>query len=206
MQRGNLHTVGSGSAALRVQSGPSFPINQGSSIRSTIFTQWQNLKKGAAFVFTADMDIDCDGIDYRCPGNTDGQPQTTYGALSAYSVPWIVIPDSFVSQHSSRLPGNNVAAVLCNGKLFYGILGDTNGDSPEVTGEASYLLGRSCFPSDNLNGGKGHGSADVTYIVFLGQDAVLPPSAINKNYITDFGKLRSMGDSLMKALVNNAGI
>ena len=49
-----------------------------------------------------------------------------------------------------------------NGKMYYGILGDANGDSPQVTGEASWLMARTCFPNDDLNGNKGHTAADVT--------------------------------------------
>lgn len=46
--------------------------------------------------------------------------------------------------------------------MFYGIYGDSNGDTPEVIGEASWLLARTCFPGENLNGNVGHSKADVT--------------------------------------------
>lgn len=46
--------------------------------------------------------------------------------------------------------------------MFYGILGDSNGNDPQVTGEASWLMARTCFPDDNLAGDKGHGESDVT--------------------------------------------
>lgn len=75
------------------------------------------------------MDVDCDGIDYKCKvrdhpiphrmppnasvqGNQDGQPQTNFGALAAYEVPWIVIPDKFGTTYQSVLPGNNIGAVI----------------------------------------------------------------------------------------------
>jgi hypothetical protein len=54
-------------------------------------------------------------------------------------------------------------------------------------------------------------SGEVTYkgnnidILFLGNDAVLPTKAMNKNYITDFGVLRSMGDRLVGNLARNIG-
>jgi chitosanase len=92
-----------------------------------------------------------------------------------------VIPESFVNKHSKDLPGNNVAAViwygrsmsptftlfdpiLCvsNGKMFYGIFGDSNGDSPEVIGEASWRMATACFPDGKISGSNGHGAADVT--------------------------------------------
>ncbi|KAL4980498.1 fungal chitosanase of glycosyl hydrolase group 75-domain-containing protein [Aspergillus desertorum] len=151
------------------------------------------------------MDTDCDGVNYKCDGNADGQPLTNWGALSAFEVPYIVIPQEFLEANPAAIPGNNVAAVICNNKMFYAILGDTNGNNPQVTGEASWLLARSCFPEENLSGGRGHDD-DVTYILFTGPEAVLPPSAINEHYITDFGKLRSMGNHLTASLMKNLDI
>lgn len=109
--------------------------------------------------------------------------------------------------------------------MFYGIFGDTDGDTPQVIGEASWLLAQTCFPNDGLNGGKGHTPPDVTCmhsciifstrrlmyfyypdIVFTGSNAVLPNSAHNDNYITNFGTLKSKGDSLVQALANNLGL
>jgi hypothetical protein len=46
--------------------------------------------------------------------------------------------------------------------MFYGIYGDSDGDDPEVIGEASWLMAQTCFPNDDLNGNSGHGSVDVT--------------------------------------------
>ncbi|KAJ5248759.1 hypothetical protein N7468_000210 [Penicillium chermesinum] len=180
--------------------------NDGGAAKVTIHSDWSGFSSGAAFVFVADMDVDCDGIDYKCQGNQDGQSQTNFGALAAYEVPWIVLPDQFASAYSSVIPGNNIAAVICNGKMFYGIYGDSNGDTPEVIGEASWLMARTCFPGDNLNGNAGHGAVDVTYIVFTGSSAVLPSSAVSTNYITDFTTLRSKGDSLVNSLVKNLGL
>ncbi|KAL4736345.1 fungal chitosanase of glycosyl hydrolase group 75-domain-containing protein [Aspergillus similis] len=174
--------------------------------KSTIHSDWASFAEGAAFVFKADMDTDCDGLDYRCDGNADGKPLTNWGALSAFEVPYIVIPQAFLEANPTAIPGTNVAAVICKNKMFYAVLGDTNGNNPQVTGEASWLLARSCFPEDNLNGNKGHDEADVIYILFTGPEAVFPPSAINEHYITDFGKLRSMGNHLTASLMKNLGI
>ncbi|RAK87213.1 Chitosanase-domain-containing protein [Aspergillus costaricaensis CBS 115574] len=198
------------SAAAKASSVPSkatYPVNTDkNSPKSTIHSDWVKFNQGAALSWVADMDVDCDGIDYKCKGNGDGLPETNWGALSAYEVPWIVIPDQFLTANEDLLPGNNVAAVICNGKMYYGILGDSNGDDPEVTGEASWLMARTCFPDDDLNGAEGHAEADVTYIVFTGDDAVLPSSALDKNYITNFSTLRSMGDKLVGALASNLGL
>jgi chitosanase len=116
------------------------------------------------------MDIDCDGVDWQCPynplgitltdsGNPDGQPQTDWGNLSAYQTPYIVVPNSAV--HKLFIPENAISVVICAGQMFYAIMGDTNGDTPEVIGEASWLMGQTCFPNDGLNGGKGHVPPDV---------------------------------------------
>lgn len=42
----------------------------------------------SAYYWVADMDVDCDGINYKCKNNPDGQNLTDFGALSAYNVPW----------------------------------------------------------------------------------------------------------------------
>ncbi|KAE8356744.1 fungal chitosanase of glycosyl hydrolase group 75-domain-containing protein [Aspergillus coremiiformis] len=179
-----------------------YAISHGSSVMSTIHSDWTNFSEGAAFSWIADMDVDCDGLDHNCEGNPDGQDKTNWGALSAYEVPYVVIPEEFLQANPSIKP-NALTAVICNGKMYYGILGDANGNSPQVTGEASWLMARTCFPDEGLSGGKGHNAADVTYIVFTGDSAVLPGSALDSNYVTDFDALRSMGDKLVGALVSN---
>ncbi|PLN81936.1 Chitosanase-domain-containing protein [Aspergillus taichungensis] len=184
-----------------------YPVSlEKNAVKSTIHSDWLSFSEGAALSWVADMDVDCDGIDYKCVGNPDGQDQTNWGALAAYEVPFIVIPQKFLSANENLLSGNNIAAVICNGKMYYGILGDANGDSPQVTGEASWLMARTCFPNDDLNGNKGHTAADVTYILFTGKNSVLPSSALNENYITNFSTLRSMGDKLVNALASNLGL
>jgi|SRR5277367_3568558 chitosanase len=96
-------------------------------------------------------------------GNPDGQPLTNFGALSAFNVPWVVVPDSFFQQ--SDIPPNAISAVVCDGKVFYGIMGDTDADDPEVIGEASFLMGQTCFPTEDLGGDNGHTSLDVLCFV-----------------------------------------
>jgi len=98
-----------------------------------------------------------EGVNIR--GNTDGQNDTTWGALSAYNVPYIVVPDSFVE--GRKIPQNALSVVICAGQMFYAILGDTNGNVPEVMGEASILMGETCFPNTNVSGAVGHDSTDV---------------------------------------------
>lgn len=79
----------------------------------------------------------------------------------------------------------------------------SNGATPQVTGEGSLLLASKCFPTEGISGAKGHGTTDVTCkpgsdIAF---DKVLPSSAINKNFITNFDTLRTMGDELVGKIV-----
>lgn len=106
--------------------------------------------------------------------------------------------------------------------MFYGVYGDSDGDTPQVIGEASWLMARTCFPDEDLNGNNGHTEADVTCeprkslslitmltfldILFTGSDSVLPTSALNENYITNFSTLRVMGDKLMTALAKNLNL
>ncbi|CAG8325146.1 unnamed protein product [Penicillium nalgiovense] len=104
----------------------------------------------------------------------NGQHQTNFGALAAYEVPFFVIPDRFGTKYAKQLPGNN---------MFYGIYGDSDGDTPQVIGEASWLMARICFPDDEWQ--------------------QCPCSALNKNYVTNFSTLRPMGDKLMTALAKN---
>ncbi|KAL3473930.1 fungal chitosanase of glycosyl hydrolase group 75-domain-containing protein [Aspergillus californicus] len=184
-----------------------YPVNiQKNAPISTIHNDWASFHDGAALVWKADMDTDCDGIDYKCEGNPDGQSLTNWGALSAFEVPFIVIPDKFLQANPKAIPGNNVAAVICDKKIFYAILGDSNFNTPQVTGEGSWLLSRTCFPDAKINGNHGHDTPDVTYILFTGEEAVLPKTALNDNYITDFDTLRAMGDHLTTALLHNLGI
>lgn len=162
------------------------------------------------------MDVDCDGVDFQCKyggtqllidhrGNQDGQPSTSFAVLDATKVPWVVIPESLFEMEN--VPPNAISAVICNGKMFYGVMGDTDGDNPEVIGEASELMAHTCFPNEGLNGGKGHSALDVlcknplfpcliTDIVFNTEF-----NQINETAITDFAALRKLGDQKMEALI-----
>jgi len=157
-----------------------------------------------AYYFIADMDVDCDGVDYTCPVNQDGQDATTFGDLSAYNTPFIVVPDDFYNNHQDEIPPNALSAVICNGQLFYGILGDTDGDTPEAIGEASWLMAQTCFPNDDLNGNNGHVPSDVFYAVFTGNSSVALSE--DGSTIASFSTLQSMGDSYMASLQSCVGI
>lgn len=62
------------------------------------------------------------------------------------------------------MPPNALSAVICDGNVFYGVMGDTNGDVPEVIGEASFLMAETCFPKAGISGNNGHDSIDVLCI------------------------------------------
>ncbi|KIK52629.1 glycoside hydrolase family 75 protein [Collybiopsis luxurians FD-317 M1] len=141
----------------------------------------------SVFAFTADMDVDCDGTDYQCKGNGDGQKETSYGALSAKRVPFYVIPQSFVDKE--KIKENSLGAIICNNKMYYAIMGDTNGDSPEVIGEASWLMAQTCFPNDGLDGAKGHDTSDVTYISFV---SLVSSGIDEKSPTIDLNTLKSL--------------
>jgi chitosanase len=81
------------------------------------------------------------------------------------------MPDSFVT--ANGIPENALSVVICNNLVYYGILGDTNGATPEVIGEASWLMAQTCFPDSGLDGGTGHATPDVLCIL-------PPPSEIAK--------------------------
>jgi hypothetical protein len=67
-------------------------------------------------------------------GNSgDGQPQTSFGALDSTKVPWFVLPQDFYVPKPShedphpkpRVAKNALGAIICNGKMFYAIFGDS---------------------------------------------------------------------------------
>ncbi|KAK0445348.1 fungal chitosanase of glycosyl hydrolase group 75-domain-containing protein [Desarmillaria tabescens] len=175
----------------------SFPATSGDGNNVPIQGDWLNLDGVSAYHFTADMDVDCDG--FQCSGNPDGQPETSFGALDATSVPWYVIPQTFWDAHQDIKP-NALGAVICDGKMFYGIFGDTNGDDPQVIDEASLVLAQTCFPGEGLGGNKGHTPLDVLYIIFGSK----VPSGVKKETI-DIGALKTLGDEQVQLLAAALG-
>lgn len=57
-------------------------------------------------------------------GNTDGQSKTSFGALNAAEIPYFVLPETFTNAHTDILKQNALGAIICDGKMFYGIYGD----------------------------------------------------------------------------------
>ncbi|WP_410595329.1 RICIN domain-containing protein [Amycolatopsis sp. lyj-23] len=126
---------------------------------------------GAVF-FTADMDVDCDGVrTTQCNENTDCcfYPDTAFHTstdqpLNAAQLPYIVLPQptSTWDYRNYGIDGGSVVAVVYNNQVTYAVVGDTGPTS--IIGEASYATAASLgINPDPKNGGT---EGPVTYIVF----------------------------------------
>ncbi|KAK7442984.1 hypothetical protein VKT23_015928 [Stygiomarasmius scandens] len=155
-----------------------------------------------AMSFIADMDVDCDGVE-SCANDPSGQGQTTWGFLNAEQVPFYVLPQSLVFGETDGgfVQPNSLGAIICGGKMFYAIMGDTNGDEVEHIGEASILLAQTCFQNDGLGGNCGHATLDVAYIVF---GEVVPPG--DKQVTIDIQGLKDLGDNTVRAFQKGLGL
>jgi chitosanase len=122
------------------------------------------------------------------------------------------MPNSFVSENG--IPSNALAAVICNNVIYYGILGDTNGNTPQTIGEASWLMAQTCFPDEGLNGAVGHSTPDVLctnplpHFISLGvgwwADIVFLSEFfdVNETTITNYTALSEQGNQKMTQLIN----
>ncbi|GGW25202.1 glycoside hydrolase family 75 protein [Streptomyces xantholiticus] len=126
---------------------------------------------GAVF-WKADMDIDCDGRPTeRCNRDTDPsyQPATAFTEsdgeyLNAERLPFVVVPvpSRIWDYRSSGIRGGSVVAMIHDGKVVYGVVGDTGPSG--IIGEASYAAAQALgIDPDPATGGV---SSGVTYIVF----------------------------------------
>jgi hypothetical protein len=157
---------------------------------------------GAIF-WQADMDVDCDGKQSAaCNLNTDPdfQDQTavtdSHGdPLDAASLPYVVVPSPSMSRfdyHTVGLHGGAVIAVIYQGKVEYGVFGDTG--PTNIIGEASYAMAASLgIDPDPSTGGTDSG---VSYIAFTGTGAVAAP-------VEDHAAAVTLGEQLAEALLAN---
>lgn len=127
-----------------------------------------------AVAWKADLSVDCDGkMSTKCNLAADPAYQNQTAAtdshgqpLDAATLPYVVVPSvsARFDFEAAGLAMGSVVAVIYNGKLEYGVLGDTGPVS--IIGEASYrmaeLLGIDPDPS---TGGIESG---VAYIAFTG--------------------------------------
>lgn len=122
----------------------------------------------------ADLDIDCDGQRTRhCNPGTDpwfrpdtAFPQSDGRPLNAEKLPFIVVPapSRLWDYRASGVRGGSVVAVVHEGRVQYGVVGDTGPRG--IIGEASYAMAAGLgLPPGPRAGGAPSG---VTYIVFRG--------------------------------------
>jgi len=125
----------------------------------------------------ADMDIDCDGgLSATCQNDPYYSPDTSASdsqgnPLDASTLPFVVVPlaSNGFDFKNEGLELGSVVAVLYQGQLQYGILGDQGPKG--VIGEASYAMADLFgIDPDPETGGVDSG---VTYIAFTGANAVV---------------------------------
>jgi len=157
-------------------------------------------KAGTAFVWTSDMDVDCDGVrTSKCNENTDDayQNQTSFETskgrpFQADSTHFFVIPlpSSRFSYQSAKIKPGTTAAVIFKNKLVYAVFADEGPSN--IIGEASYATNRDLGVNPDPNNGGTDGP--VTFIVF--PNAV--PSPVESN-----SAITSKGSSAASAWVNS---
>src|SRR5262249_20650006 len=136
---------------------------------------------GAVF-WKADLDVDCDGKESTaCNKTTDPWflPETaatdsTGAPLDAASLPYLVVPGVSArwSFKGAGVALGNVGAVIYDGKMEFGIVGDIGPTT--IIGEASYAMASKLgINPDPKVGGT---AAEVAYVVFTG-----PSAAVKKN-------------------------
>jgi hypothetical protein len=145
-----------------------------------------------AIWFKADLDVDCDGGSTpECKADRDYLPDTSCVTsegkpLDASNLPFFVLPtDSNGFKLSDYGIGcGSVGAIIYNGKVEYGILGDRGPRG--VIGEASYAIAKRLgINSDPNSGGVASG---VTYIIFTGNRAILPRPIENHSRAVALGE------------------
>jgi hypothetical protein len=164
---------------------------------------------GGAIFYTADMDIDCDGISTaNCPGmgaemDCCYQDQTSFHgphsmtnkdgtSLASENTPYVVIPQDVKFPGLDQNNGGNIIAVIYNNQLEFGVFGDQGPST--IIGEASVRtangLGINASPA---SGGVGGG---VTYIAFVGTGS--QPADME-----NIAQIQSLGAQLTEALLQN---
>jgi Fungal chitosanase of glycosyl hydrolase group 75/Bacterial SH3 domain len=131
---------------------------------------------GAVF-WKSDMDVDCDGGQgAACKADPYYQAETATvdskgNPLDASTLPYVVVPlpSNGFDYKAAGLKMGSVVAVIYQGKMMYGILGDLGPTG--VIGEASYAMAQKLGINPSpISGGVDSG---VTYIAFTGTSAVV---------------------------------
>ncbi len=170
---------------------------------------------GGAVYYTADMDIDCDGLmTTHCPGTGADKDGSYYGQTSFYgpnsakgkygqtlaaeNTPYVVIPEEVKFTGLDQQNGGNIVAVIYKGQIEFAVFGDTiayqAGDKGEPTGEASVRTAVGlAIPASPADGGA---SGGVTYIAFAG------PGSQPKD-MENLAEVQALGTKLLLALLAN---
>lgn len=130
-----------------------------------------------AVAWISDMDIDCDGqMSDQCNLGTDPSYMDQTAAtdsngdpLDAATLPFVVIPgrSARFDYLDAGLGMRSVVAVIFDGKVEYGVLGDVGPQA--IIGEASYAMAVSLgIDPDPSTGGV---SGGVAYIAFTGAES-----------------------------------
>jgi len=164
---------------------------------------------GGAIYFTADMDIDCDGLTTtHCPGTGADmdccyQDETSFSGpnsasnekgkeLASENTPYVVVPQDVMYPGLDQNNGGNIVAVIYNNQLEFGVFGD-QGPS-DIIGEASVRTANGLgIPPSPAQGGVGGG---VTYIVFVGAGS--QPADME-----NIPEIQSLGAKLTESLLGN---
>ncbi|NWF26616.1 glycoside hydrolase family 75 protein [Streptomyces sp. PKU-EA00015] len=167
--------------------------------------------------WTADLDIDCDGVRTRkCNSTTDRwfQPHTSFQQsngrhLNAAKLPFVVVPgpSGIWDYRDSGIHGGTVAALVYRDRVVYAVVGDTGPTG--IIGEASYAaadaLGIDPHPT------YGGASSGVTYILFKNvraapieshEAAVAIGDRLARRYVR--GAKAALGDEMARRLVDDA--
>lgn len=170
---------------------------------------------GGAVYFTADMDIDCDGLTTtHCPGTgADKDPaydnQTSFHgpnsasnakgpSLASENTPYVVIPEEVVFPGLDQDNGGNIVAVIYKNQIEFAVFGDqiarNPGDTNEPIGEASVRTANGLgIPPSPASGGVGSG---VTYIAFAGTGS--KPADME-----NLSQIQTLGAQLIESLLQN---
>jgi hypothetical protein len=159
-------------------------------------------RTGNAYHWTADLDVDCDGISTSvCNSGTDPwyQAQTSFSTSSgsyftASTTHYFVIPlpSSRFSYQTAGIRPGNVGAVIYNNKIVYAVFADEGPSN--IIGEASYATARDLGIDPNPESGGTNGP--VTFIVFTGT----VPNPVENNATID-----SVGAAAAGAFVGTGG-
>ncbi|KAK4330693.1 Endo-chitosanase [Rhodotorula toruloides] len=151
----------------------------------------------------SNMDVDCDGSNKKGPCSNDGsfQGQTAFQDKSGKDIDahYVVIDqDKDFDPTKFGIEPLSVVAVVCGGKLTFGIWADTNAQGD--MGEVSVYLAQVCFGT-GMNGDAGYDNPDVLYVAFPGEKSETVPSREGK----DLNEIMTIGQGLVQKVFGGGG-